>query len=153
MQSLGGAWSILGKTRVGNGSHRAGLGDGAGCPTLLLVPDHPGANLPMEDVRLPEASNKNVHIEQPDTHSLSSSIFSACSSVTISASSPGKKTKKCPSFRTGVLCFDPRITKNEVASPRERARAAAYSLTCSSASSLMLRVVLICGDSEYSSIV
>jgi len=98
MQSLGGAWSVLGKPRVGNGSHQAGLGDRAACLAIVLVAGHPGANLPMEDMRFPEASYKNVYIEQPDVHSLSSSISRACSSVMVSASSPGEKTKKCPSF-------------------------------------------------------
>src|ERR1700677_3927757 len=104
---------------------------------------HPGADLLMENVGLPEPGNKNIHVEQPGVHSLSSSIARACSSVTISASSPGENTKKLPSLRTGVRCFKARLTRTEVASPTERERSAAYCFTCRNASSLKFKVVLI----------
>src|ERR1700678_2949387 len=84
------SWTVRGESRVGDGSHKACLRNRACRPRLIFVAGHPGADFAMEGMRFPKASHENVHVKQPDAHSLSSSILRECSKVTGSALLPGE---------------------------------------------------------------
>jgi hypothetical protein len=57
VNSLSRFWAICGESGVGEGSHDATLRNRASSPTFIFVLSYPGANLAMEDMRLPEASD------------------------------------------------------------------------------------------------